>query len=691
MDGDKIKNFFINHIEKMILVVVVGVSGFLVYQGLNTPDVREKYDAKRLENNAKNVRSEVDVNHNSAILPDRIPKFDIVAESERVKQAVDGKRYPFIPLEPPYSGNKSGAKRTDPILIAPRHLEVHGVMMSLAWRSQKGEYALRDLDPADKLEMEMMKAKPRPKAKRSRGGGRGGRGGGGEEDGRGGGGDDDDDTGEMSDFFSGMTDEGLDGGGRGGPGEDMMSGSAVRRVSPSNSWGLRPTDVPYAKDETIMLKPVPRPGLFIAGTAAVPYKELHEAYEAALSQTESVYEPGKRDRPIFLTYQVQRADVTEKAVGELVDADWVKRDGKEETIFDAAGLWAGVAPELVPTDYRDEEITLWFPPVMMDDYSKFALNSKIPMQPWKMIQEATDEKPETEIVIGASGFEIGENTGFSREDDGQSEDREGMGSMGGGFERGGMMMGVEENPPEFKLVRFFDFANDGRDDNSPKPGRKYVYRVRVSVEDPNFPINPISQPQGRDLMPAVYKRISELKSKVIQQGTRAPFAERFTPWSDPSEPVSLPGSQNVFAGPVTRPKTRVMRIPGGETRLYSPEQPMAKMTIDQFNVDFGTRVGVMMDVFPGTVLSKKYETADVVDPITLEVKKVEGYNLRSSATVIDVLGGDLIELHQDEGEFPMQSPGAILIFDENGKLKVHDEADEIELYRIRSFADERGA
>ena len=67
----------------MILVVVVGVSGFLVYQGLNTPDVREKYDAKRLENNAKNVRSEVDVNHNSAILPDRIPKFDIVAESER--------------------------------------------------------------------------------------------------------------------------------------------------------------------------------------------------------------------------------------------------------------------------------------------------------------------------------------------------------------------------------------------------------------------------------------------------------------------------------------------------------------------------------------------------------------------------------------------------------------------------------
>jgi hypothetical protein len=94
----------------------------------------------------------------------------------------------------------------------------------------------------------------------------------------------------------------------------------------------------------------------------------------------------------------------------------------------------------------------------------------------------------------------------------------------------------------------------------------------------------------------------------------------------------------------------------------------------------------LTDVTKGTVLSAK-GTAEVIDPLTLEIKKLPDAQVKSTATVVDLEGGLPLEIAPDE---KMTTPGMFLIFDETGQLRVSEEISDQEFYRIYSFADEKG-
>ena len=75
----------------------------------------------------------------------------------------------------------------------------------------------------------------------------------------------------------------------------------------------------------------------------------------------------------------------------------------------------------------------------------------------------------------------------------------GMAMMG----RGGM----EPNPVDYKLIRFYDFAGFK---GSPQFGRKYAYRIRYAVNDPNFPF---SEPCSQRSVASRPMSLSESKEK----------------------------------------------------------------------------------------------------------------------------------------------------------------------------------
>lgn len=447
MDADKIQQFFIHHVEKMILVVVLGAAGFLVYSGTKYENILETHQPDRLIADAKQVRAAVDDDHNDQILPDRRPDFDIKQEIDRVRSELKPAHYAFDHLAP--KDKTSSVRRRDPVLHPPKAVQMHGVLASMAIRSPKGEYALKDLDPADPIEVEVEVVRE-PRERRGRG--RAASGPEGME--------------EMMEMFE-MEDEmdmemDMD---MGGP--SMGGSGATRRLS--DALGMRPSTTRNFKFDTEQ-PPVPGMGWFIAGTAVVPFKSLHESYKSAFADADG-YDPMRRDSPMFKGYEVQRADVTNKSVDELQDADWITRDGRKETIVDAIMLWSGFAPEIVPFDYReDETLTMWIPPVMLEDYSRFSLHPLIPMISMKELeqQEAMAARANAPQEIKAEDIIIGEAGSRSNRSGSMEMSGEEMDDMDGAMfgEYGGNPAAMK-NPPEYKLIRFYDFALDPSDSNAP--------------------------------------------------------------------------------------------------------------------------------------------------------------------------------------------------------------------------------
>lgn len=695
MDADKLKDFAVYNFEKLIVAIVVLMSAYLIHSGLGKEIITEKHDPDKLAQSATEVKRQVDEDHTEAIVnsPDnpREPTFDIALEQQKFHNPIKWSAYQPS-LWDMTKATKDKVRRKDPDLSAPADVRTQGVIASLAYRSKDGTYALTDLEPAD--ELEVVEVKPKRSSKRNK-------------------------RAQMMDMMMGG---GEDMGGSDYDMEEMMmmdmdmgmsspaagASGPVRKLDADKNLGM-------TAKETTSLKtgdpqpPVPGIGLFIAGSAVIPHKQLIKSYQEALSYA-AEYDPVKRDLPRYIAYEVQRADVTNKTVDQLTDADWIVRDTNNLTIWNAANFWSGFAPEIVPDDYTIPGVTMWIPPVLLDPYASFATHPLIPMKTQRELQQEELEREaelakleardatmtdfEVDIAGGnARSFGMG---GYDMEMDmGMDDDymdmemgmgMGGMGMMGSRSENEGKP--AEENPVDYKLIRFYDFAyilGKGVDKNAPRLNHKYVYRVRFAVNDPNFPMKPELQPRSRNLDPEAYKRYVTLSADAEQNQKRD--YKRWSDWSDPSAPTSLPPLDRAAFGSVKPNKPRTATV-DGRTILVESDAPVAEVVASSFDPALGVFIPARMDVTEGTVLSTEVETAEVVDPISLEVKKLpEKKLINSKATVIDVEGGAPLEIVEDE---TIVEPGFFLMVDSDGKLTVRDSTEEQRVYRIQSFAEERG-
>lgn len=676
MDLDRIKQFAVSHFEKFLFGIFAVIAGLLIYSGTQKENFMEaeRTSPDQLSSLATRVKSDIDIDHSEAILKDRRREdLNIIERTKLRDQPV---------VESPYQPEKywedldpgSVIRRTDPVLAKPIDLRVRSVVTSIAQTSRtEGGYPLDLLEPADPVEKEVQRQRPEPRPR-----GRGGRGGQG-------------DRMAMEMMMSQMS--GMGGqmaemeNSRGGP----MPGTTgpTRRLDSENDLsGYRP------KPEKTLF-PQPKVWSFIAGVALLPYKDVYKEYEQALSEADG-YNPG-RDVPVYHDLQIQRADVTGRSVADLTEDDWQTQFDRITHYRLARRDWVGFAPEIVPGDYRDEALTLHIPPVLLDDYYDYTTHERLPKigktelarqeQTSTVVEDVidldADLQGDGDVLVGpgaaaGGGGRGGYGSGMSMS----------MGGYGGEASfQGGMSIGrgqLETNPVEHKLIRFFDFAGILR--TAPKPGRQYVYRVRYGVVDPNFPQIKELQPATSTLDPATAARVSGLVAQAEKAGTRDGLWVRYSDWSDPTSPVSLSDLSDQFVGPITPPKSAIV-IQDGQRTEIPRELPTVNFVTAQFDTTLGTRVPIAAEFQPGMTLATTAESTDVIDPVSLEIKKVEGEAARVNnlTTVVDISGADPMA-NDDE----LKSPGNVLLMNTDGSIHVRDDVDDQRLYRIYSFAEERG-
>ena len=166
---------------------------------------------------------------------------------------------------------------------------------------------------------------------------------------------------------------------------------------------------------------------------------------------------------------------------------------------------------------------------------------------------------------------------------------------------------------------------------------------------------------------------------------RTKLSKKWSEWSEPSEPVSLTTVEEYYVGPVKAGKMNLWEVAGKEVQ-YTRDMPTATVATCNFDAKIDAKVPVRVEqLIEGAILSAKADHADVVDPITLEVKKTPPVEFVSETTIVDIDGGLPLSITED-----LTEPGMLLLFDQNGSLHLSDDVSDMEMYRINSYADERG-
>ncbi len=735
LDKEKLQQFFLLHIEKILLVIVVGLMGLLIYRGFSLPPLDPSLSPQALVSQSNSAKQYIDDpkrwNEVSAV---RTPPFDIVQGVAKVQMHSDPLAYMLVntwsrPDFPKLS------PREDPTLFAPEKLIVRPVIGALAsFARNEGEW----IDPLYPPETEDDAKKRKDKKKRDDaklkksaaelGGEMPGGGEGGGVGGR-----------PARQPKGKRLAGGVEGGGEMGPGGGMGGmGGGYGGQMPTDRYPDSMTNgfIPQSPEQTIT-----RNMASVTIMAVVPIQKQTEEFEKKLANSLD-YSP-QRDVPYYMEFRVQRADVTDLPPNaDPATFKWQTLPPPARTLAEyygdekTPGLYAGIPMEVSDLSYLSEVLTHPAPPYLQRDLWDLLTHPDVPLASVTLAYgdgaapgtgtpttPPDDEAPSAPILgPGAGGFPGGGGEGgmggglggmgggmrpgMNRMPGGGGEGGMMGGGMGGGMRPGGMMgggmmrpggmggmsgggesgmggygMGMPTyTPPKFQLIRFTD--------KEVTPGKKYRYRFNVWLHDPNHPAVTVPSPSNASLHENVRKRIKELDTadaaKPKSKQTNQPFRTYWlvSPWSEPSPIAEVPRGERVYAGKVTpRPPTRIKNVDVAS-------EPVATALAIVF--DTGNRADVPgeTNVGRGSVLNFSLDGntqkagTKLIHPVIKEIVDVEKYTFTTNAMVADLMGGDPIKpIVTGSGAQTLSGLGEMLVVDGDGRLRVQNEADDIYQYR----------
>jgi hypothetical protein len=223
---------------------------------------------------------------------------------------------------------------------------------------------------------------------------------------------------------------------------------------------------------------------------------------------------------------------------------------------------------------------------------------------------------------------------------------------GGGFAgsgRGGFGNDGEPQATHW-LLRFFDF--------SVEPGKKYKYRVRMAMLDPNQSFGP-RRVDLESLDSEVVARIK--KEKAARAKNATPF--RLTEWSKPSRTVTIPLAGRVS---VAGAKPAAADQPGSE--------PRATLLVQSFGLDEkrnAIQAAKEKDFQRGNVANMTEDTEVVVDQ-GRAIDPYKAFKFETDITVADIRGGE--RLTRDATR-----PARVLLMGPGGQLFVQDDVGDAEV------------
>jgi hypothetical protein len=140
----------------------------------------------------------------------------------------------------------------------------------------------------------------------------------------------------------------------------------------------------------------------------------------------------------------------------------------------------------------------------------------------------------------------------------------------------------------------------------------------------------------------------------------------------------LPSNEQFYAGSTSRPGTS--KINGVDVVTTEPQ---AKVLTVQWDDKLGVFAPTEQTVSRASVLNAKADV-EVIHPILGDLRKIEGYAVRTDGIVLDMVGGDNLPGADKE---PQKAPGETLVLDAEGNLIVTDEADDSVGYRKYIFPE----
>lgn len=621
-----IKGIVLHHIEKVIALVVVGVAGFIFFKGAGIDKLSADVNpaaAWAYAVEASRYISPTNPAYWEQLKgePARNPPLDYAEQAKEVKAATD---------QAPYQVNRVWDNRTqfqltlrkDPKLYAPLKPETHVDSVAIAMVAPGITNPLDRAPQAIEEEDEKPKRRKPPRRKKK----------------------------TTSDDPAGPG-----GGDEFGGGDEELEVAVSRsgpRIKALNSGQLNTLLSTYehnyqAGGKTLPGDVVPQGTTVVGVTTVVPWLVQYQEFKSVLGAAVG-FSPD-RDKPNYINFEAQVADVTADPNMAIADMEWKLVSNTQFASKIQPKMWHDPAPEVVNPDYvsKDDKLMMPIPPLLFCDYGLFAKDSRIPDRT-KKADEKT-EKVEEETPMDVLSNPMGDFRGVEVKDKPKVEKE---------------ATKVDKNEPQvpYKLVRFFHF--------SAEPGKLYRYRIRVYLVDPNNPQNPLPDELLDDSVIARVKQLAAQDKKASEaRGAKFRTYWRITDWSEPSDVVRISSvPSEMLAGPANAGTSRTGRS--------------GKITVSAWDKRYGIKVPLEQDVQVGSVLNAT-ANVDVLHPARLDIRRLEDYSLETDAIVLDIRGGDILPKAKSNPLEKIFSPGEYLVMDADGQILVQNEFEDMEAYNMR--------
>ena len=427
----------------------------------------------------------------------------------------------------------------------------------------------------------------------------------------------------------------------------------------------------------------------VALTGYVPIGEQRAEYQAVFSETdgfdpvrdtEPVYgawlDPGDEEDPSKAAlgmdyFIVERAEIMPNGKPGEFSEKWGRipyRHGSRFASYietkwsgsgSARGVGSGSSGEFVDPQYVDPRFSRTVPPLALRKLQPIATHPAIPT--------AAESREASETNTGVATPDLFGGLNDGEEESGEPAARPAprpvpRGGRGGeGVEGGGYV--ANNNAQVDKLMfRFYD--------TDVEPGKSYVYRVKLIVEDPNFPKDPALRP-----------KTAQLASSAIERLADRPDPEMYWRMSPPSEisPVAtLPETEKVLAGPIDPGKVTPVQ---GTFEIRTAEKS-AKIMALVWDEAKALDVPGVVDAARGTVVNFT-TTTEAVDPVANGLRKLTDYKFQTDNVVLDIRGGDWYTRKKDH-----LTPGEVLLMDGEGNLVVRSELEDAEDFDLHTYPEE---
>ena len=389
--------------------------------------------------------------------------------------------------------------------------------------------------------------------------------------------------------------------------------TAVQRQSSAASQsghGVRPT--PTAKLEARGWAVV---------TGLVPVEKQRQEYAHVFER--AVGADPQRDTPHYAGTKVERAEIDNANPDKL---DW--KPLKDPTIFEEK--WETSVGELIAQDLVDPNFTGLLGPLVGTDWGDAIAHAKIPLT------KSSEPPPSAEPAKEADKPEEGEN-----KEPAQPAVNDFIGRKS--RIQAAVVPQIDTATPApaaiaFKLLRVFDY--------SVEPGKRYRYRVKLALENPNYrvPDKYLKNPE---------KRPEELRRQFVM-----------TPeWSEPTDIITIPSGYGVLAG-------------GGLRSRSASDVTKAKLLLTAIDKEKGIEATVEKELERGTVANANEKKLDARDPRTDQTIELPEVHFKSNMVVLDIAGGKPLTRLRDS----LLSPVEVLLLDANGNMTVRNELDDHQLY-----------